>query len=99
MKASYRYQIRNTATGETRVCEMKLNVTSLRTFWWLADGNMGCDCNRHMDFLRAGGATEEELDRDPNIDCSDGRFALDWVECDGVRFIENDKPTENAADD
>lgn len=83
----YRYQIRDTQTGETRLSGFKSDTAEPRAFWWL-EGNYGCDCNRKLDFERAGGR-EPDDDETP---CSQdkNRYVFDWVECNGVRFIEND---------
>lgn len=75
----YRYQVRKVSTGETRIAEFENDNASTSDFWWL-DGNMGCDCNRALTF---------EPESDPP--CGNGEYALDWVDLDGVRFIENDK--------
>jgi hypothetical protein len=55
---SYTVAIRKNATGEVRMyqCDFDWDKGGGHTdlFWW-TDGNFGCDCNRHLSWLRAGG--------------------------------------------
>lgn len=41
------------------------------TFYW-SEGNASCDCNRALDFLRAGGHTIEDVDPP----CGDGAYLV-----------------------
>jgi hypothetical protein len=49
---SYTIRIRNNATGEIR--QSPPYDFEWSEFWW-TEGNMACDCNRHFEWLRAGG--------------------------------------------
>lgn len=72
----YKVCIRKNETGEERIRTMKtLNWKDHSLFWW-TEGNFGCDCNRELEWHRAGG---EEIDLD-DAKCSDGRFAVLWAE-------------------
>ncbi len=47
--------------------------------YMFSEGNYSCDCNLELFFRRARG-------EDPDLDdvrCSDGRFVVDKLECDG----------------
>lgn len=92
----HRFQIRDTATGETAIREYSDLSSGTSDFWWL-EGNYACDCNRKMEFDRARGMSEDEIDAG-SYPCNGGpnRYTFDWVEADGTRFIENDKATEHA---
>ncbi|MHC4370403.1 MAG: hypothetical protein ACYSW8_22560, partial [Planctomycetota bacterium] len=48
-------------------------------FWW-TDGNMGCDCNRHLEFERAGG---EDPDLDDAVCGSDLYSVIEIIFPDG----------------
>lgn len=60
--------------GDTRALE----------FQW-TDGNYGCDCNRSRFWLRAGGATEAEVDA-AERPCG-GRWALVSLTLDGHEVL------------
>lgn len=94
MSGQFRYQIREVATGRTIVREFSNPQGERSPYWWL-EGNYGCDCNRKMEFDRA---LNQETDDEDNYPCGDNpnAYVFDWVELDGVRFIENDDPTEEA---
>ena len=67
----YIITIRNNATGECRDIRHALEWSESSVFW-LTEGNFGCDCNRWLDFERAGG-------NDPNLydaQCGDGGFSI-----------------------
>lgn len=51
---SYDVEIRRVADGLVRRYHMDHPWHSSSMFWW-TEGNGGCDCNRMMDFQRAGG--------------------------------------------
>jgi hypothetical protein len=78
----YTVVIRNNATGEVR---MKLQPYEWvddddgggQLYVW-TDGNFGCDCNRAMEFARAGGATEEEA-WDAEVECGETAFSVPHV--------------------
>lgn len=54
----YKIAIRNNETGEIRECPQDLKWEEHTDFWW-TEGNMACDCNRHLEFERAGGRKPE----------------------------------------
>lgn len=82
----YKVHIRNNDTGEVRIANMDLEWHKNSIFWW-GEGNMACDCNRYLEFLRAGG----EVDID--IDCSRGMFSVILFELENGEFkkLENEK--------
>lgn len=66
----YKVSIRKNQTGEIRMCEQPYEFNDASEFWW-TEGNMSCDCNRHLEFERAGGF-------DPGIDsrrCSENLYS------------------------
>lgn len=50
-------------------------------FWW-SDGNMGCDCNREMEFLRGLGWDEEAIWRNGH-ECGSSRFVVSITDLGG----------------
>ena len=65
--------IRKNETGEVRFCPEDLEWYEHSIYWW-SEGNMGCDCNRELEFLRAG--NEETDDSFENAECSQGRYTV-----------------------
>jgi hypothetical protein len=53
----YEVEIRRNSDGVVRRCPMELWHSS-SLFWW-TDGNGACDCNRALDFARAGGESDD----------------------------------------
>jgi hypothetical protein len=51
-------------------------------FWW-TEGNFGCDCNRYLEFERAGGGNPE-LD---SAECSGGKYLI-RVEVNGATVFD-----------
>ncbi len=81
---SYTVRIKNNATGEIRVSRViDLPWEEHSDFWWL-EGNMGCDCNREVEWRRAGG---EIIDDVCSPECSDGRFCVIDATLDDGRVI------------
>ena len=52
---AYQIYIRKNATGEVRVYSCPDLDWEEHSLGWWTEGNMGCDCNRHLCFERAGG--------------------------------------------
>lgn len=53
---SYIARIRKVATGEERDCQLDIPwYNAGGSSWWWSEGNYGCDCNRCLEFERAGG--------------------------------------------
>lgn len=70
---SYTVRIKNNATGEIRSSrQFDIPWEEHSDFMWL-EGNMGCDCNRDMEWRRAGGEVIEDI---MAFECSDGRFRV-----------------------
>lgn len=69
---AYVVRIRKNSTGEIRESIHDIEWTDSSEFWW-TDGNMGCDCNRELEFERAGG---REPDDDEDFACGTERFAV-----------------------
>jgi hypothetical protein len=79
----YKVAIRNNKTKEIRLCDSGSSWNEHSDFWWL-EGNMSCDCNRHLLFERAGGR-EPELEE---CKCSDGMYSVLYAEMpDGTRIV------------
>ena len=75
------------ATGEQRVCPQSPLVWTDADFGWWDVGNMSCDCNRELEFRRAGG------DSSIDVQCSDGRFrAVRFILADGTELDGPDAP-------
>lgn len=51
---SYDVLIRHNSTGEVRKSHQDLEWRK-GSHWWWTEGNFGCDCNRKLEFQRAGG--------------------------------------------
>jgi hypothetical protein len=66
----YAVGIRENATGDVRFCPetMEWPETGL---WWYSQGNMGCDCNRELDFRR-----QTEPDFDEDTECGHTRYTI-----------------------
>lgn len=82
---NYTVRIRDNATGEIRECEQGVGWHDSSVFWW-TEGNMGCDCNRRIEFIRASGRqpTDEEWD----IPCTDDKYtAIDATMPDGKVIV------------
>lgn len=82
--------IRDNTTGEVAQYTMPNVVWDDQTWWWLAEGNFQCDCNRGMSFWRAKGATEEEVwdNSDSRFQCGDGRYTIiKAVKEDGTEIV------------
>jgi hypothetical protein len=83
----YKVAIRNNETGEVRVGSYEYDFNSC--FFWWEEGNMACDCNRELEFARAGKTKEElkanNLFKDINRECSDGYFDVLYIESEGGR--------------
>ena len=55
--------IRNNATGETRIYRDDFSGSDEPfDVWQWTDGNYGCDCNRSLFFMRAGGESPSVTD-------------------------------------
>ncbi len=81
----YAIAIRKNSTGERRIAHISLDWYKYGgptdpdddgdLFWW-TEGNMGCDCNRELYFMEAGG--EDADDHEP--ECGDERYSVLWAE-------------------
>lgn len=81
---SYVIRIKNNATGEirtTRPIDLKWEEHS--DFMW-TEGNNGCDCNREIEFMRAGGEEPGDIMK---YTCSDGRFRVIDATLDDGRVV------------
>ena len=84
----YKVAIRKNETGEIRLCKQNLEWGEHSDYWW-TEGNMGCDCNRFLEFERSGG-------EDPEWDaaeCSEGKYSALYAELpDGKKIsLDNDR--------
>jgi hypothetical protein len=82
-------RVRHVPSGEVRTHSWTEREQSLCDFIW-TEGNYACDCNRGLFFLRA---ENPDLGPDCAIACGRGLYALDSVDVDGIRIIENDEAT------
>ena len=77
----------NNETGEARTYRMNVDWDdsndSGHIYWW-TEGNFGCDCNRALEFMRAG--DEEECDES----CGESRFSVPHVVLPDGRIIPID---------
>lgn len=72
------YVMRLTETASGRSVEREY-PNGYSEFWW-TDGNFGCDCNRRLEFMRATGASEEEIEAMwDEIACGDSAFDAEYV--------------------
>lgn len=94
----YRMRIRDTQTGEEREGSMSFPLAhelSASDFLWL-EGNMACDCNRWLEYQRAGGVEPKPGQSYPCCGPGPGRFVYAWVQleragAEPVRFIVEDE--------
>ena len=70
--------IRRNADGVERVTEEKDYEYSE---WVWSEGNIGCDCNRHLFFIRAGGESEPE--KPEELPCGSDKYSIPWIKVDG----------------
>lgn len=93
---SFSIDIRKNATGEVRTYKFNFDWED-HTFFWLTEGNFGCDCNRHLEFERAGG------ERGPNdiedTHCSEGRYTILHATLPDGSRIPIDGATESETDE
>lgn len=83
--------IRHNPTGEVRMYrhDMAWEDEDERSHWHWTDGNYGCDCNRHLFFIRAAGNDEWE-DRE----CGSTEYSCLYAELpDGSR-----RPIDSTSD-
>lgn len=88
---SYTIRIRNNATGEVR--QSKPYEFEWSLFWW-TDGNMGCDCNRHLAWLRAGGPgpADDPFHNNAARQCGDGAYTVIDATLDDATVVPVDSP-------
>jgi hypothetical protein len=67
---NYDVLIRNNKTGEVRTRHMSLPWFEYSLYWW-TEGNFGCDCNRYLEFERAGERTDDPINDE--LVCGDGK--------------------------
>lgn len=81
----YLVAIRHNPTGEVRMYrnDMSWEGDEDRDHWMWTEGNYGCDCNRHLFFIRAAGNDEWE-DRE----CGNTEYSCLYAELpDGRRIV------------
>jgi hypothetical protein len=85
----YTATILDTATGERRVTKpQEWPDEEGALYWHWTDGNFGCDCNRALEFARAGGATEEQawaFEKESGA-CGGKRFRVPHLTVDGKQL-------------
>ena len=63
----YQVLIKNNKTNEVRKHEEKGDFDDNTEYWW-SEGNMSCDCNRHLMF--------EADDEDTDVKCGDDLYSI-----------------------
>ena len=101
----YRVCIRNVETGEERIevgewDESAWGDVGTFQFNWL-ENNFSCDCNRHLQFLRAGGPGPQD---DPNWneadrECGNKAYEVPWLEFGGQRLDGDERLGPNTSGD
>ena len=91
----YDVALRKNDTGEVRICRQNIDWDTSNdcghVYYW-TEGNFGCDCNRELTFLRAGGETPA-LD---DVECGESRFtALYALLPDGRKVMLDDEVTDD----
>ena len=88
---SYTVAIRNNSTGEIRLMLEDLEWDESSRFWW-TDGSFGCDCNRHLEFMRAGGPWPEDDPHwnDAEHECGDEAYSVLYVDLPSGERIQID---------
>lgn len=99
---TYKVAIRKNATGEVRVREYAYDwfkdaarsEESSDMFWW-TEGNFGCDCNRYLEFERAGG-NEPDMNDESRGQCGMEAYSVLYADLpDGTRIkIDTDEASE-----
>lgn len=85
---SYTIHLRHNPTGETRTYVEKLDWS---LFWW-QEGNMSCDCNRHLTWLRAGGPgpSDDPHHNNADRDCGEGEYTVTHATLDTGEVVPVD---------
>lgn len=81
------------ATGEQRVAKQDLEWHEASEFWW-TEGNMRCDCNRHLEWLNAGGPEPagDKFHDNEEHECGEGAYAIPYIDLPDGRRVIIDKP-------
>lgn len=69
----YWVTIQRMADGEVRKRKVGVEWHSGSWYWW-SEGNFCCDCNRYIEFERAGGRQLQPMDED--VHCGDGGYRV-----------------------
>ena len=83
----YHVALRNNVTGETRLFRYDMEWDDDEFMW--TEGNYGCDCNRHLAFLRAGGPgpADDPYWNNAERECGDSKYSALYAELpDGQRI-------------
>lgn len=89
---SYKVAIRDNATGEVRIGAYDFDWNE---FWW-TEGNMSCDCNRRLEFLRAGGPgpAGDPHWNDAEHECGNGAYSVLYAYLPDGKRIALQEPAE-----
>lgn len=84
----YTVAIRKNETGEVRKYQRESEWSDHTHFWWRRDGgNLGCDCNRELEWLRAGQPLGDETIDDVEPECGESRYDIMYIELpDGTQI-------------
>ncbi len=85
----YRALLKRTEDGLERWTDWadSTHPDSLIYFW--TDGNYGCDCNRYLEFERAGNVPEDEIQGEP--ECGETLYELVTLELNDGRKMNSDQ--------
>lgn len=90
---SYKIAIRNNETNEIQIASYEFEwykSEEHNDFFWWKDGNMGCDCNRELEWIRAAGPgpADDPFNNGIETECGDSRFSVLYADLpDGTRII------------
>ena len=90
----YKVAIRKNDTGEIRFANIDMDwyregKDDGGDFFWWTEGNMGCDCNRKIQFDLAGNSHAETPGQDHP--CSEGKYSALYAELPDGKKIELDR--------
>jgi len=83
---TYHVALRLNSTGEIRMCEVSWPWREGDLVWW-TDGNFGCDCNRELEWIRAGGREPTDDEWEDSARCGETKYTALYAELpDGTRI-------------
>jgi hypothetical protein len=83
----YSVKIKNNITNEERDVHMDFDWHEASLYWW-TEGNFGCDCNRHLTFVRARNEPESD------VSCGNSLYTVIHAKLDDGKLIDVDGITK-----